>query len=404
MIKVLASLICIFTVSPCMAETQLNLHGLLDARLIITDHSTSWLDGGLAKTRYGSDDDENAALFRLSQVSLVLAASHDDFSARFHLNIDAEPDRIQTGSRIDLIEGFASYRHVISPQARFRLRGGFFFPPVSLEDRDTAWTSSFSITTSAINSWIGEEVRVTGAEVGFAFSQRPTEYSIALAVFGNNDPAGTLLAWRGWSLHDRQSGLTDRLPLPEIPPLQPGGLFPKQPDFVEPFREVDGRPGFYASASARNKNFEINGIYYNNRGIPSKFDGVQYAWKTDFVNVGIDVPFQEHWEFLTQFLNGHSRMGIGDMVHIKFDSFYALATASFDPFRWTLRYDHFRVQDQDAYQIEDDNHEKGNALTFAWMMSIREKFRIAAELLRVHSERAIKRTDWQFQTSFRFQF
>jgi hypothetical protein len=384
-------LLCTFAISPCFGETQLNLHGLFDARFIIADDSQSWLDGGFAKTRYGSKDD--AAHFRISQASFVVAPSHDDFSARVHLNIDIEPDRIQTGSRIDVIEGFATYRHVFSPQRRFRVRGGFFFPPISLENRDTAWTSPFSITESAINSWIGEEVRVTGAEAGFAVTQGSTEYSMALALFGNNDPAGTLLAWRGWSLHDRQTGLTDRLPLPQIPALQPGGLFPKQPDFVEPFREVDGRTGFYASGAVRNQAFEINGTYYNNRGLPTKFDGVQYAWNTKFANIGIDIPFKEHWEFLSQFLKGQSRMGIGDMVRIDFDSVYALASASFDPFRWTIRYDYFRVKDNDAFVDQDNNNEKGNAWTFAWLMTIHEKYRLGAEFLRIHSERNIKRTD-----------
>ena len=208
---------------------RLQFGGLIDVRFAKTDEARSWLDGGLGKTRYGALDEEGSELLRLSQGSLLLtAAASDDLSARLHLNIDAEPHRDLNRSRIDLIEGFISYRPVFSPQIRFRFRGGVFFPPVSLENRDAAWTSPFSITSSAINSWIGEEVRVTAAEANFILSHKSSEYSLGGAVFGNNDPAGTLLAWRGWALHDRQSGFSDRLPLAQIPAFQPDGLFPQQ--------------------------------------------------------------------------------------------------------------------------------------------------------------------------------
>ena len=197
---------------------KLQFQGLIDVRFITTDQARSWLDGGLGKTRYGALVEEGSELLRLSQTSLLLtAAASEDLSARLHLNIDAEPNRDLSRSRVDLIEGFISYRPVLSPGIRFRIRGGVLFPPVSLENRDAAWTSPFSITTSAINSWIGEEVRVTAAEANVIFSHRSSEYSLGGALFGNNDPSGTLLAWRGWSLHDRQSGLSDRLPLTQIP-------------------------------------------------------------------------------------------------------------------------------------------------------------------------------------------
>jgi len=398
-----AGLFCLITMTTCSAEPHLSLSGLLDARFIVADDVLSWLDGGLGKTRYGSE--EVVGLARLSQASLLVTASaNDQLSARLHLNIDAEPVGIQTGSRIDVIEGFASYRPVLSPKMRLRVKGGLFFPPVSLENRAIAWSSAFSITPSAINSWIGEEVRVTGAETGLIFSHDSTEYSFSGAIFGNNDPAGTLLAWRGWALHDRQTGLTDRVPLDEIPALQPDGLFPQQPDFVEPFREVDGRAGFYTFAGIRNRTLELNATYYNNRGQSTKFDGVQYAWHTDFTNVGLDVPIKEHFEFLSQFLTGRSKMGIGDMVNIHFYSFYFLGSAEFEPFRFTVRYDDFRVQDRDAYQAQDDNNESGYAWTFAWMMKVLEKHRIAVELLHVHSERVVTKSEWQLQTSFRFRF
>src|SRR5207244_7487700 len=133
---------------------------------------------------------------------------------------------------------------------RMNARGGIFFPPISLENSGPAWTSVYTITPSAINSWVGEEVRATGGEGSLTWSGAQHELTFTGAVFGWNDPTGSLLAWRGWTLEDRQSGFSDRVPLPPIPSIGPGGdVFPRQPLFVQPFREVDSRPGYYIAGA-----------------------------------------------------------------------------------------------------------------------------------------------------------
>ena len=40
--------------------------------------------------------------------------------------------------------------------------------------------------------------------------------SLQGAIFLYNDPAGSLLAWKGWSVHDRQSHFGYELPLPPL--------------------------------------------------------------------------------------------------------------------------------------------------------------------------------------------
>ena len=100
------------------------------------------------------------------------------------------------------------------------------------------------------------------------------------------------------------------------------------------------------------------------------------------------------------------------MVHIDLDVFYILATTTVDRYRFTGRYDDFRVQDRDAFQAIDDNRENGNAWTFAGIIHFAEKHRLAFELLRVKSDRPvrdsihlpIRQIEWQFQTSFRLRF
>lgn len=83
--------------------------------------------------------------------------------AHAQLNIDAEPSEDQFRGRIDIIAGYVFYRPALTTILHLDLRGGVFFPPVSLENPGPAWTTVYTITQSALNSWIGEEVRPTGA-------------------------------------------------------------------------------------------------------------------------------------------------------------------------------------------------------------------------------------------------
>jgi hypothetical protein len=69
------------------------------------------------------------------------------------------------------------------------------------------------------------------------------------AVFTGNDPTGTLLAWRGWSISDRIAGRNESLQLPDLPVYRRWGAIPWQHRTIHPFREVDGRLGYYAGAS-----------------------------------------------------------------------------------------------------------------------------------------------------------
>ncbi len=392
---------------------RFKIGALFDTRFVVSDLTTSWLDRSLGKTRYGGDNQERSEIVRLSQASFLLSlALNNEFSAQVHLNVDADSSDVQKPSWVELIEGNVSYRHVFSPRYRSRIRAGFFFPAISLENTSSAWTTPYTITTSAINTWIGEEIRLTGVEANLVYSWNLNEVAITASFFGNNDPAGTLLAWRGWALHDRQSGLSDRLPLPPIPTLDLGGLFPQQADYDQPFSEVDGRVGIYGAASLKNRHLELDTTFYNNRGNQNDFNGSQYAWNTRFWNFGFNLPLPMNIEILSQYMTGRSKMGVGNMVNIDFDAFYVLATKPFGRNRITVRFDQFRVVDNDQYQMEDNNNEEGTAWTLAYMFSIAEKHRLAFEFLRIDSDRLQRATlglpvhlvESQFQTSLRLRF
>ena len=167
---------------------------VLDFRYIYTDTTTGWLDGGLGKTRYGGEDGESRNLFRVPTASFVVDLNPaSSFTAHVQLNIDAEPE-FPGGrfgwDRLRLIEAFAAWTPTLneSGSAEIRVKGGFFFPHVSLEHIGEAWSTVYSITPSTANAWIGEELRTTGVETSFAHLGLENEVSIGGAAFLGQRP------------------------------------------------------------------------------------------------------------------------------------------------------------------------------------------------------------------------
>jgi hypothetical protein len=377
------------------SEASIKIGGLLDTRFAATDDTTSWLDYGLGKTRYGGVRGDSALLARLAAASVYVTADlNAALSVRVHLGIDAEPGASGERGRVDLVEAFAAYRPDLSTRVGLRTRVGFFFPPISLEHRGPAWATYYTITPSAANSWVGEELRTAGAEAGFAFrlGERNT-LSLFGAGFGANDPAGSLLAWRGWALGDRVTRISDQVPLAPIPSILPGGAFSRQAEWVGPFQEIDGRIGYYAGGSwTSGGRLELDGLYYNNRGDPTAFDGWQWAWETSFVNAGLRLTLPHRFEILGQYMEGETYVGRTKRVEAHYRTAYGLASWAFRRHRLSARYDRFDVKDRDNLGALDDNNEDGEAWTGAYIFETARGHRLALELLRVESDRPARAT------------
>ena len=282
---------------------------VLDARGGRTDSVVEWLDGGLGKARYGGSREETFA--RLAQASLLLKAElSESLDARLHVNVDAEPGGDRRHSRVGPIEAFLAYHPSWSPSFNLRARAGVFFPPLSLEHPGPGWTTVYTITPSAVNSWVGEDLRATGGELTFVMGGGAHEVTAGGAVFGWNDPAGTLLAWRGWALHDRQTGLRDRLPLAPLPIIGGDGLFPLQSPYAAPGREVDHRPGFYGGGSwTWSGRLHLRGLYYDTRADMAALREGQYGWAMRFASAGARLSLPGSTEIVAQHLRGRSQMG-----------------------------------------------------------------------------------------------
>ena len=158
---------------------------------------------GLSKFRYG----DAAGNFRFAEA--VLQGDYrisDELSAILVLR--GEPEQ-RTG--IDMLEGYVSWHPAAEGSLSWSVKTGAFFPAISLENDDLGWTSPYTLTPSAINSWIGEELRTIGSEAIVRYDTgKFGTVSLTASVFCCNDPAGVLIADRGWAMDDRPSGMFER--------------------------------------------------------------------------------------------------------------------------------------------------------------------------------------------------
>jgi hypothetical protein len=367
---------------------------VVDARGGRTDAVVDWLDGGLGKTRYGGSRETTFA--RLAQASLLLKAElSESVDVRLHFNLDTEPGAGSRHSRVGPVETYLAYHPSWSPSFNLRARAGVFFPPVSLEHPGRGWTTAYTITPSAVNTWVGEDLRATGGELTLVMGGGAHEVTAGGAVFGWNDPAGTLLAWRGWALHDRQTGLRDRLPLAPLPSIGPGGLFPLQVPYTAPGREVDHRPGFYGSGSwTWSGRLHLRGLYYDTRADMAAVREGQYGWAMRFASAGARLSLPGSIEIVAQHVRGRSQMGRRPdglaMVDVEPRASFVLLTGSWGRHRLSVRRDWFEVEDMGPIVAEDDNREKGSAWTAAYLLRTGEKHRLALEAVRIDSRRPIR--------------
>ena len=374
-------------------DDRFKFNVVLDGRLLTTPPSVSFLDGGLGKTRYGHEP--RAVEAKLAQAAVLGRVElRPDLSIRVHANVDAEHNFKR---RADLVEGVIRYNPAIGDTASLDVRAGIFFPTVSLENTDMAWLSPYTITFSAINSWIGEEVRSLGAEAGPSFRINEAQLRLFGSIMRGNDPNGTLLAWRGFALHDRVSGFSDRLPLPALASFHLPTLFPDQPGHVQPMREVDRKWTWSTGLSLTHPKYRIKALYQPQTANPAAFDGEQYAWRTGYWALSASRSVGPV-EFLAQGLDGETRMGLvtggRNAIIAKFQAAYVMASwadSETTRHRVTARYDLFRVRDMDDFRIEDPNDETGSAWTFAYAFAPANHHRITAEVVRIDSTRSNRR-------------
>ncbi|MBF0277674.1 MAG: hypothetical protein HQM13_07790 [SAR324 cluster bacterium] len=380
--------------------TRVIFSGSVDFRLVQTGASVSWKKGGRGLTRYGGIDtgnkenqdglgDQSSVAFKIPQITMTTDILFDEFFSGFiQFNYDDHYDSERKHGRIGVVEAYLGYDRGLENNSRVLSRLGLLIPPISLEHPDPAWNTRYTITPSAINSWVGEELRVIAFEANYRipFSAFHS-LELMLAPFSGNDPAGSILTWRGWALHDYQLTAGSRLKAQSV---VPEALVPKG-EWVEPFKELDGRMGYYAKMGIRRaENWKMEMFYYDNMGdqVRTELSTREYAWRTKFTNFSMEwFPF-EKMTVMSQFLVGSTEMGnrLDPGVAADLNAAYLLLSYSNSGHRISGRYDSFTVTEKDNL-LTDPNDAEGTALTVAYLFDFDDAHRIGAEFLTVDSSR-----------------
>lgn len=394
----------------CMALAQpaaagdLDLRGYLDCRLISRADERSWADGGLGKTRFGGSGISPACvqggIVASEQLTPTLLALADL--------------QYQTTDRnaLSLLEAWLRYRPVSTTPWRWSVKLGEFFPPISLENDAIGWTSPWTLTPSAINSWIGEEFRSIGAEARMEWRGATQTFEGIAALVRSNDPAGELLADRGWSLSDLTSGIGSRVREPDVAALDAQTVPPLR---FNPFLENDGRVGWYAGATWRAPGRGgVSVLRYDNEADPTTHSaGVSpvFSWHTKFWSLGAEADMGGV-VLLGQAISGSTGLQPSPdfSTTTDFHAAYLLAAWNRGAWRPAIRVDTFATDEKAT--DPGGVHEHGNAITLALNWRPFDWLRLTGEALRVRSWRnqrieaglAAQQTDTQVQLSARLLF
>lgn len=95
-------------------------------------------------------------------------------------------------------------------------------------------------------------------------------------------------------------------------------------------------------------------------------------------------------------LMGWSEMGNDFVVQGPFSAFYVLVSHKLGDHRISIRFDKFKVDDEDAYPSADPNNSDGDAWTVNWRYDLTSDFQVGVEGLWVDSSNQ-SRTLWGWQ-------
>ena len=319
--------------------------------LAVTNGEESWLDEGFGKlSTSGSNDGDWRARPFLNEANLI-------WQPRFSWSLSATVvGTFQGGERNEagISEAYLSFKPMRGAATRVSARAGLMWPPVSLEHEGADWHVRDSITPSAINSWIGEEVRPVAIEGTVGTRVGEHDLSVTGAIFAANDTAGTLLTFRGWALHDRRTLAFRRQPLP---PFEEEDLGYQAP-FTHPLLDVGpwfaNRPGYYAKVAWQPRipvRFEV--FRYDNRADPEAVnDDVEWGWRTQFNHVGVSAEIAET-EIKAQAIDGRTRMGFVEegrrWVDMHFRSAFLMAIRSFGAVGVAARIEAFETRNRGSW-------------------------------------------------------
>jgi hypothetical protein len=239
--------------------------------------------------------------------------------------------------------------HLPAGRSRFKVRAGAFFLATSRENVDALWENAYAISSSALNSWFGEELRPIGLDV--AWMRGPVLRGGT--VFRGSDTFGALPLDPGWSLHDRWTVLGQQ--------VQTGDRY------ASVSANEDGRLGWSARAGVNTQAFSVLFTHIDNRS-DGEVHGDLENWKTRFEVVGFDYKRGE-WTLAAETGWGPTELFIpGRTIREDLRASYVLVSRRLGRGRVTARYDDF------------SGEERGQVFTLAGFWTPYPTFTVAVEL------------------------
>jgi hypothetical protein len=355
----------------------------LDGRLVSSNADPSYTQGGISGVRF----DQDQSGLRLGRARFALTESLGELWS-VHLDASAwgDHDRIPVG----LTEGYLQFRPYPFAGYRLRIKAGAFYPPISLENRAAGWESPYTLSSSAIDSWLAIEVRTVGVEAQLDWlgirQGHDFDLGVTAGAFGWDEGAGAFIAGDGFTLTDRQTPIGGRVGLPNDPVLYN----------LEPFRELDGRVGVYGGVEMRwFDRLVVRALRYDNRADPTveNYASDAMPWETTFDAVGARFESASGWTAIAQYLKGDT--GIvpdGFVLNWPFKAEYVLVAKQFGRSTVSARYDRFEVDTN--LNAAGEGAETGHAWTAAYVFTRDEHWRFTLEWLRVTSNSYLREDDF----------
>ncbi|UTW57816.1 outer membrane beta-barrel protein [Kordiimonas sp. SCSIO 12603] len=387
------------------SDVDASLHGLVNARLSFADSERSIFDGGFGKLRYGGDGENGNERFRIAEIALVGRLKFGD-GFTVHGHIQHNPDQ---SSEVDIVEAYLRYKPVQLRQWQYSVRAGAFFPPVSFENEGLAWGNKYTITNSAANTWIAEEIRPIGAEFTAEYKGETLNAEIQATIFGGNDRAGDALGFRGFTLNDSKIGLLGDLPIADIEGVRSDRV-------NRPFVETDARPGFALGVNLTRPGLGELRLYgYDNRANSRQVGSEGRLWEARFINITAKPELPDDWTIIGQFQFGETKVqpteDESSFFGTNFTTGSLLVAKEFGRVQLASRIEFFDQNDPSTIATTPPLAEDGWALTTAIKYRASKHHIVSAEYLYTSSDRAggfentpISQRENLLQINYQFRF
>lgn len=353
-------------------SSSLRFHGFVTARGVSVKAPPSWVEGGVGRFDVGARGPDDRRTVHAETAQLGVDWSPTSWLL---LHADGLARREPSGSRGEsagLLQAYVDFWN-----DRWRLRAGTFWLPTSRENTEPLWTSKYTMTYSALNTWIGQEVRPIGVDLQYT----PNFYvTIGGTAFRGNDTMGTVLSDRGWTSGSRLTVYNERLPRPPLPFVE-GTTRPIG-------RDLDDENGYAARVRLQlPERAMLQLTRIDNRApLVPELRGEE-PWLTKFNILAIEAGSTSPSTVTAEWARGWTAVGFpGGSFRMDFETAYVLLSHKRDNDRWTARVERFSTRDH-ADVADDPSRENGRALTFAWFRNLRPSLRLGLEYVLVDGDR-----------------